>query len=1075
MLAITMAIAVGLALALLGWLAVVLIHAGAMVGVLASCLAPLPVAAVLLVRWWRGRRRQGADAELLALDQAWADILAAAGEDAAARRPWWVLIGATGCGKTTLLAESGVPWISRPVSGDGQRGPRLWRSDAGCVLELPGSWADGRRTPPAWLRLLGHLRSRRGRMAVQGVVACVAAGDLLRRGPLATAVTAQSLRDRGEELAAVLGAAPPLHLVLTKADQIGGCKDFFAAAGREERAQALGVDLPWPPPDLPLATWRSAHERLVASMRDRRLAVLPRIADPGSVTKAFQFPLQLAAAAAPVGELLGHLVQPGARESLALRAVHLTSGTRPSAAAPPVATAERTDINASVYAGARRGSSSDTAGTALFARDLFLRVLPASADLAAPTRRSSRAARRIRRVCLAALPLAAAGLALWIASQAVHRVLVVGDLREAAAEARAVERTHPDDRPRNLDALDRFGAALAAAAEAGTPARALDQADLIYIRLAGRLHLQRAAAAIATAITELRQRPEADTDQLYATFRCYQMLSGTVPVEAADLEAGLLAERRWFLALEDGGGHVDWPTEVLARRQLERHVRELLPRGLGRIQPDRALVDAATRDLGESLWIRLGLDEVLRTARGQFQRLDAAALGVSTPLVVGGAVDGALTGDAWERAVSDLVDEKAAILARTLAGLGAPRSEDELRRRLGEGFAAAHRRAWLALLASARTAPAGQPEGVPDQVEQISGARATWPAFVKRVVVELDLRTGGVRLGLAPGAPWAQPALAALQPLARDVREWLSTAPAGRRSADPDRVIVLAKRFDEAYAAAAAAVSQVQPEDLREAVRQSLAGLVHGLWQPIDRALGAELDEAWRARVVPGWRSDLAGRYPFAPVAEECQLEAVARFLNPADGTLVQGSVVTERLRAQPVTGRPALTVSPEYAALLAKAQEIRGGFFAGGGTRIEAPFAVTLVQREGVADLALACGGQTVRYYDRPDARYALVLRQGEPAGARIAIRVVTGEWKACEQSGKPWGVLRLIQAGEPRPNRDGGWTLNWAFPGSAAGKDVTWRAQAVLEAGPLGRAAAGDLFSGFAVPERITPADGG
>jgi type VI protein secretion system component VasK len=1072
MLILSFAIACALALALVGWLAVALFHASVAVGVVTSLVAPLPVLVIVLVRWWRSRRRKTSDPELVAVEQAWADVLAAAGEDASPARPWWLLLGASGCGKTTLLTESGVAWITRPVAGEAQRGPRLWRSDAGCILELPGTWADGRRMPPAWIRLLALLKARRGARAVQGVVACVAAGDLLRRGPLATAVTAQSIRDRGEELAAALGAAAPLHLVLTKADQIGGCKDFFAAASREERGAELGAALPWPPPDLPLAAWRSAHERLVTELRDRRLAVLPRCADDVAAAKAFQFPLQLAAAAGPIGELLGHLIQPGGRESLPLRAVHLTSGLRPARPAQaPLSPAERTDFNASVYAGARRSSAGDAGGQALFARDLFQRVLPASAHAATPTRRAGRLARRIRRVCLAVVPLCAIAVGLWITAGTIRRVILVGEVRTLGAEARAVERSHPDDRPRNLDALDRFAGALADLASAGTSAQVLEPAGMLYNRLAGRLHVDRAVAALVARINDLRQRSAADPDALYDAFRAYQMLAGAVPVDPVALEAALSADRRWFLALEDGGVRLDWPTEVLARRQLERHIRDLLPLGLGRIQADRSLVEGAARELGETLWIRLGLEDVLRGARGQFPRLTAGHLGAAGPLALVVEVDGALTREAWERAVSDLVDEKAVGLARTLDSLGAARPESELRRRLAEGFAGAHRRAWLAALAGARTVPAADPDAVPRRVDEITGSDSPWPAFVKRVVGELDLRTSGVKLGFAPGVPWAQPALAGLQPLAGDVRAWLLTQPAGARLADLDKVLALARRFDEAYAAASAAVTQVQPDDVRDALRASLAGLVHGLWQPIDQALAAEIDRDWQARVVPVWQRELAGRYPFAAatVVDEIPLEVFARFANPVDGTLWAGLALPERLRAQLIAGRPALTVSPAYAALVQRAQEIRSGFFVAGVNRVEAAFTVVLVQREGVADLTLACGAQTVRFYDRPDARYPLILRQSESPGARIAVKVVTGEWKAREFSTQPWALLRLIQAGDPRPGRDGGWTLTWPFAGTAAGGEVVWRAQAILEPGVIGRAAAGDLFLGFQVPDRI------
>lgn len=1076
MLGVVLGLAIGLAIALLGWLAVALLHGALAWGVIASLLAPVPLLSVLAWRWWRSRSPRRADPDLAAVDRAWADILASAGDAAEPPRPWWLLLGGSGSGKTTLLAESGVAWAARPPEGEAGRAPRLWRSDAGCVLELPGTWADGRNCPAGWRRLLQLLRSRRGRHAVQGVVACVGCGDLLRRGPLATAVTAQAIRDRGEELAAALGCAPPLTLVLTKADQIGGCKDFYANATRDERFQELAAVLPWPPAADQAAAWREAHARLVDAVRDRRMAALVRTRDDGAACKAFQFPLQLAAAGAPLAELIGHLVQPGGRETLPLRAVNLSSGLRPPAPAGAVAArpAERTDLNASVYAGARPRIGAEAGGCGLFARDLFARALPESAAQAAPTRSAGRAARRWRALCLVAAPVAAALVCVWLLSGSVRRAIATDALRASAAEALAVERAHPDDGPRNLDALDRLGADLAGLAACDGPEAALRSAGSVHARLLGRLLLDQAAAGLAKRIAELRARPEADADRLLSALRAYQMLAGAVPADPAVVEEVLAADRLWYATLEKGGARLDWPTEVLARRQLERHARELLPRGLDRIVPDRGLVEATERELGEALWIRLGLDDVLRTARGQFAKVEPAQLGAGGPLALACGVDGALTRRAWDEAVEDLVAEKATVLARSLSGIGTRRDAGELRRRLAEAWTAAHRKAWLAALAGARAVPPAAPEDIPARIDAVAGAASPWPVLVKRVAGELDAPTGGIRLPFSTDTAWTATALAAIRPLERDVREWLSAVPAGSRSKDSDRVLALARRFDDAWTTACAALAPVQGEDLRESLRASLAGLVRGLWAPVDAALVAELEVGWRARVVPAWKAECAGRFPFAAAPEEVPLEVFARFANPRTGVLWAGMDPIERLRAQGLAGRPALSVSGAYAAMAGRAREIRAGFFPNDAEKVEAPFVLTLVQREGVADLVFAVGAQSVRFYDRPDARYPLALRQGEPAGARISARVVTGEWKAAECAGSAWGLLRLIASGDPRPTREGGWGLTWDFPGLAAGKAVSWHAQAVLEGPAVGHAATGDLLSGFAVPEGLAPAEG-
>lgn len=1021
-------------------------------------LAVLGLLGWLLWHWW-SRRARPADPPALA---AWDELRAAC-----AGRPCWLVVGAGAAGKSSLLGESGLAWNLRPATGSAGGVPRTWRHDGGCLIELPGAWSDSATAHPAWTAWLGLLRSGRSQVTVNGIIACVPLSDLLRRGPAWITATASALHERGAELAHVLGRNPPLYLVLTKADHVGGYKDFFAGLAEVERQQVLGTTLPWPLPEALAPAWQAEHAALVTALRDRRPLGLMRARDGEAARKLFQFPGQLEGLSQPVGEMLAQLARPG-REGCLLRGVYLTSCHRSvPAAPPPTQRGERTDLERSVYLGQGRAAPS-TGGNGHFAHALLSRVLPADRDLARPTRDRRRLHRRLGFLATRLVPAAAVIAAVWLALGAWRSSSLLAELRTTASEVLAVERLHPQDAPRNLDAIDRLGAATARlAARAPIAARpALNAAAGLYARRLGDICAERAVRELGASIAQLRAAPQVDTDRLYDAFRAYQMLAGAVMAEAEVLDRELTAGRRWFLALEGAGARLDWPTEVLARRQLERLARDLLPHGLARLPVDRQLADATARDLGESLWIRQGWDEILRQARGQTMGGASASIGVIVP---GPQPDAVLTRRAWDEVVAGLVEEKSVALERTLAGLSINLDRAGISRRLGERFRTEHRRAWLAVIASSRVVPATDLAALPGRITEAAGPASPWPMLVRRALDELDPPSALASLSGAARAPWARPALDPLLELRRDVEGFLAASTDGRRTADLERVQALARRFDEASAAAGTRLAEVQPDDLRDALRAGLAGVVQGLWQPLDRCVGGELEQAWRGQVVPTWRRDCAGRFPFAEQTDEVPLSRFAAFANPRSGALWAAMAPIERLRAQPVAGQPALSLSRAYMDMAARAAAIRDGFFAGGGEQVVAPCHVTLVQREGVTDLALGVGAQTAKLYDRPDARFELVLRQGEPGGAKVAVRVVTGEWKTLEFAGRDWGWLRLLRAGSPRAASDGGWTLTWPFDGTAAGGKVVWRAQAQLEGRNLGEAVAGDLLTGFVIPEGI------
>ena len=1076
----------------------------------ASAAAGLLAAAACGALWWFVKRAEhdpaaagtaAIRAAVKALHQRWHAELPAlrtvqSGGSALITSPWYLVIGAPGCGKTRLLQDSGQAFISANARPAGREPAPTTTFDWWCTAD--GAWLDtaGRlvtdpRAQDEWRHLLRLIRQARSAPALHGVVLCIDLGGLLTRSRQ-QATEAGVLRERLDELAAVLGSAPPLYVVFTKSDHLGGFKEFAAALRSSEKDHVLGATIPWPPPADAAEAWRDEHARLAQALRNRRLPSLAQAASEDVVRKLFQFPLQFQAAGRFVQELLHALCRPGLNATAPLRGVYFTScfttqrlDSAATAAPKEIAATAQSVFLKSSPSGIATGTSVQEAlqtRQGWFIRQLLTAVLPADRDLARPTIRSRIAARQVRWACLVVAPAAAAAVAmLWIAIAGWRQTSLLAEAREPADAVRELAHNAPADVPRNLDALDRLGDRLAALLHSDNRrlGPAIDGASALYIKRLRGLLLDACTARVVDDLRKLRTAPEAavakgaQQDALYDLFRCYQMLCGAITVDGALLDRTLLDGRRWFAGL-DAAGKSDYHTELLAKRQLAL-LPQILASGRGRISADRRLVDAITTDLGESLWLRRGYDDLLRSVQDQFPAARAELLASDqATLETTHSFTLVYSQRGWDEAVRRGIDEKADALARTFQELDIVLPRAEITRRLTELYAEDYRRQWLQLIATPRAAVVHDLRDVPELITRLTATGTPYPDFIKAALGQLDLRTGTLQVFAAhEDLTWIEPALRAIGELRKEVEAFIATTKPGERAKDPLPVQALADRFNAIAVRISETVAVIQPEDKRNAVRRGLESIVHSLWLPLDRELAEELDRRWASQVAPAWISSCAGRFPFiATAVEEVPLPVFARFFNPVSGVFWSVAGPIERFRTILVVGHPAVTLDPAYAAAVNQVSELRERCFAGSSETVNAPFTVTLIQREGVEDVTFGIGSQRNSLYERPDARFALALRQSEPPTVQISIRISKGQWRPREVPNQAWGLLRLLRAGDPQVQRQGGYLLTWPVETAIDGRPTVFKACLVLEPTGFERAAFGDLFSACVIPPAILPA---
>ena len=170
--------------------------------------------------------------------------------------PWYVIIGASGSGKTTALANSGLQFPLADRFGKtalrgigGTRNCDWWFTNEAVLLDTAGRYttqeSEQAQDAGEWLKFIGLLRKYRRRQPINGVVVTISVSDLLTQSPEASRQQAVNLRQRLSELHEQLGIRFPVYVLVTKADLLKGFRAWFADYDKAQRDQIWGFTFPW--------------------------------------------------------------------------------------------------------------------------------------------------------------------------------------------------------------------------------------------------------------------------------------------------------------------------------------------------------------------------------------------------------------------------------------------------------------------------------------------------------------------------------------------------------------------------------------------------------------------------------------------------------------------------------------------------------------------------------------------------------------------------------------------------------------------------------------------------------------
>ncbi len=567
-------------------------------------------------RRWRAKRRADTIAKELAgpdaaeeegkalggrMGEALAKLRSASGgrRDYLYSRPWYVIIGPPGAGKTTALLHSGLrfPFVEQAAKGvGGTRNLDFWFADEAVLVDTAGRYttqdSDATVDAAGWTRFLDLLKRNRPAQPINGIIVAIGVDLLVGNDCAAIDAHAGAVRRRLVELRRTLETAVPVYLIVTKADLLAGFDTYFDDLDVEGRRAVFGATLPYADGRPGAAALAHAFDTAAQAIADRQARRLFEEVDQRRRGMMLGFPAQLRSLRARLMRFAEGAFVAGDDTPAQLRGFYLTSGVQEGAPLDRILAAM-----GDVYE-TPAGGAMETRSRAYFLNRLLTEVMfpeagLVSTDLRARTRQRARLIGALSAIGIATgLVLTAWGIS-YARNRSFQNALAQraqvaeNQLREAGVDLVQVRDDDADLRAA-LPALDTLRNLPRGYAErrSGGPPLAMtfglyqsslsQQAEESYRVALRRIMLPRLLLRLEAVMRSQGGEPMA----LYEPLKIYLMLGQQGPMDAKAVKAWVTAD--WAGELYPGA---DSQAE---RTALTRHLDALLEdRDIASVWPNR--------------------------------------------------------------------------------------------------------------------------------------------------------------------------------------------------------------------------------------------------------------------------------------------------------------------------------------------------------------------------------------------------------------------------------------------------------------------------------------------------------
>ncbi|MDR1227892.1 MAG: type VI secretion system membrane subunit TssM [Azoarcus sp.] len=600
--------------------------------------------------------------------------------------PWYMIIGHSAAGKSTALHQSELVFPFADQNGasvqgmGGTQNCDWFFSTEGVLLDTAGRYATEAGDRQEWLDFLGLLKRYRSKAPINGILVATSLPELVQHRSKSFTIYARKIRERIHEIESAFGMRPPVYLIFTKLDLLGGFAEFFEDIGEEDRTRVWGATL--------------AHERgtefdirreidkqcelLYRGLRQIGWEKLGLARGAGAKPALYVFPLEFHALKDGVCRFIELLCEDDPYHTKPrLRGLYFTSALQQGE--PRIAAAARVS---SQFGLSRAGFQplQPIAARGYFLRDLFREVLFADQYLIQQQTRPR--ANRLRLTGMAAGLAALCGTSSLLAWSYTGNDTLTGETGAEYTEAReqlagesiadklgalarlqqrieALRQTRLEGIPLQLGAGLYTGNRL----EAALRSQYFDGLHTVMLAPV-RIELETALKHCAQASpqsTANGERPE--NSEGYRALKTYLMLASRPRLESTWLSGRLPQDWQPWLASqnitigENGAGEN-------AARALQFYLSQLAAPDLPLIGNDEALIEPARKALLATLAPQPAVDrvyaELKARAEARFPSLTVARIlnGRDAGILDGKAdVPGAFTREAWDKYMKNAIAE----------------------------------------------------------------------------------------------------------------------------------------------------------------------------------------------------------------------------------------------------------------------------------------------------------------------------------------------------------------------------------------------------------------------------------